>query len=681
MTDNYADSPDQIGGKASKGQDFWRKQITRAESFQRKWREHADKVYRRYEDDRQEDVLIDAGVVKANLFYSNVQTLKESLYNSPPKPDVKRLQGENYQDDVARVAAMMVQRGLTYEIHCAPSFDGAIKAAILDRLVPGIGQVWVSFDVDKQADENDAKQMYPVQGTETTYVENVYWQDFLYSPARCWEKVWWVARKLHLTRDEMVEKYGEKKIVGLAAYQASDNKTVLLTPKEINQFTYCVYEIWDKRSKKVYHYANGAEDLLKVMDDPMGFKDFFPCPKPLIANVTTNKFLPVTDYHIAQDQYNQLDILYQRINALVRVMRVVGVYDSSYSALQRVFDQPENTFVPVDDWAAYAEKGGIVGAIQLLPVEQVSGILQQLMAQFEATKNLLYEITGMSDIVRGASNQYETAAAQQIKAQFASVRLNAYQRDVAVFVRDTLRLVAEVVFQLYSPKKVEMIVGELPEPDQQFIPQAVQVLQSDYLSKYAVDIEADSLTQADWALEKDQRMNIVQTLGGMIGQMMPMAEQVPELAPLAVQLILFGISGFKGSYDLQGYLERTMEDLMRKNKEAAANPQPSPEEQKMQAEQQKMQMEAQIKQQEAQSKMAMEQQKNQMEIQMKQLELAHQQRMDEMELQMKRMEMILEQQKAAMELQVQGAKNAMALQNQQDKNELQKQQQTQKGED
>src|SRR5690606_40090888 len=94
------------------------------------------------------------------------------------------------------------------------------------------------------------------------------------------------------------------------------------------------------------------------------------------------------------------------------------------------------------------------GMIDWYPVEQVATVLQHLYSAFEATKGLLFEITGMSDIVRGASNQYETAAAQQIKAQFASVRMNGYQRDVAKFVAKILNIMSEMFTQLYSEQKI-----------------------------------------------------------------------------------------------------------------------------------------------------------------------------------------------------------------------------------
>lgn len=656
-------------------QGFWCKQIDKGEKFQEKWLEHARKVYARYEDERQDSTL---GEKKVNIFYSNVNTLKESLYNSPPKPDVKRLHQGNYNDDIARVAALLCNRGLTYEIHCAPHFDAAIKDAILDRLVPGMGQVWVRFGVEKDRDGQ------PVPKTEQLYVDYVYWQDFLYSPARTWEKVWWVARKKHMSKKEVAQDYGQDVANQLGEGMDGNKDESTLTPKEINQDSFCVYEIWDKRRKQVIHLMKGMDEPLRVLDDPYKLQKFFPCPRPLISNVTTNKFLPITDYHLAQDQYAQLDSLYMRIHMLQKALRVAGVYDSSFQGLQRIFEQADNTLVPVDQWAAYAERGGLQGAIQFVPINEIGQVLQMLMGQFEATKSILYEVTGMSDIIRGASNQYETAAAQEIKAQFASVRMNGYQRDVATFVRDVLRIMSELMFQLYSPDKLMMIIGDMQEPDQQFIPQAYERLRDDFLSKYTVDIQANSLTQADWALEKEQRMEIIQTLGQMLGQLMPMVEQSEELGPLVAQMVKFGITGLKGSAELEGWIDQQLDAMLRAAQEKKEQPpEPSPEEKKMQMEmqmeQQKNEATMQMKQAEMQGKMQIEQQKLQLELVKMNAELEHQKQMNAIELEKAMLDLQIKQREADMNFQNKVVSNEMDLENRERQQELAAQQ-PQKGE-
>lgn len=621
----------------------WDARIQKALKYREKVDEHGKRVYERYEDVR---VGADALLKKANFFYANTNTLKESLYNSLPKADVKKTHQGAYNDDVSRVACIIASRVLEYEVNCAPDFDEAVSLSILDRLVPGLGQVWCGLDVKKN-EEGDV-----LDGSEHVLVEHVHWCDFIYEPAKKWSKVGWVGRRLHLSKKEFTEDFGEDALGKVGSVRPSEDDHSL-QPQNPDEGKICVYEIWDKRSKKVFHIYLGLDEPLRVQDDPLELLHFFPCPRPLIANVTTNAFLPITDYHIAQDQYRELDTLYARIEKIVEAIKVAGLYDSSNTSIGRMFSEGENKLIPVDNWAMFAEQGGSRGMIDWYPVEQVVTVLQHLQNQFEACKSVLYEITGMSDIVRGASNQYETAAAQQIKAQFASVRMNGYQRDVAVYVRDIMRIIADIVFKFYSDQKLIEVVGQLQEPDMQFVPQAIQVLRDDIMTKYRVNVQANSLTQADWALEKEQRSEVVGMLGQMIQQMMGVEQAGPELMMLAVQMVKFTIAGFKGASELEGWLDQQLDSMMQQALQEKNNPQPpepTPEEKKLQVEMQKDQMEFQLKQQESEQKMALEQQKMQLEVQKMQMEMEHQRQMNAMELQMKQAELALKQQGMQMDL-------------------------------
>ena len=638
----------------------WLKSIQKAEKFLQPVREHGKKVYARYKDTRDDSSALRQ---KANFFYSNVNTIKESLFNSLPKPDVTRIQRGDFEDNTSRVAADIVRRVLAYEIECGEAFRESIELAILDRLVPGVGVAWVSFHVEPAQEHEESEEandpgelsegpLEPEPGTESIQIEHVYWEDFLYEPCKKWSTCGWVARILHLTKEEVEETYGKDIVEQLTA--PPRNGEDMLVQKEILADTFSIYEIWDKRTKKVYHVAKGIEKPLKTLDDPYKLRGFFPCPRPLIANVDTTGFLPVTDYHIAQDQYNQLDVLYGRIQLIVEAIKVAGLYDASNSNIPRMLQGAENTLIPVDQWAMHAERGGNQGQIDWFPVEVVATVLQHLYAAFEATKSMLYEITGMSDIVRGASNQYETAKAQQIKAQFASVRLNGFQRDVATFVRDILRIIAELATQLYSDQKVMAIIGDLPRDDLQYVPQAAQILRDDVLSKYKVNIQTNSLTEADWAMEKQERMEVVQTVGQMIGQVLQGAQQAPEIVPLGIHLIKFAIAGFRAGSELESYIDTQLDQMAQAAQQAKDNPQPpepSPEEKKAQAEIQKMQMDAQLKQQESQSKVQLEEQKMQLEIQKMQMEMQFKKEMAQIDLQIKQQELAMKGQEQAMNLQ------------------------------
>jgi len=633
----------------------WDKRIAKAEKFFEKAREHGRKVYTRYQDKRDDEVI---GLQRVNIFYANVNTIKESLFNSLPKPDVSRLHKGDYEDDVARVAALILQRALEYEVHCAKSFEGSIKYAILDRLVPGIGQVWIRFK------------------DEEIFADVLYWEDFIYGPARCWEEVPWVGRIHNFTGEEVIALYGKSALVEASKIKDDNN----ITPKEITEGKYCVYEIWEKKTRKVFHIIKGAAKPIKTIDDPYKLPDFFPCPRPLVANLLTSAFLPVTDYHLAQDQYNELDVLYARMSLISRAVKVAGCYDAASSEIGSMLEGQENKLIPVDNWAMFAERGGAKGMIDWYPVEQVVTVFQALAGQYEMVKQTLYEVTGMADIMRGASNQYETASAQEIKAQFASVRMNGYQRDVSEFVRDILRIFATLVSNLYSDEKLQAICGSFSEPDQQLLPKAVQVLRSPQMSQYKVDVEPDSLTQSDWALEKGQRMELTGYLSQFLSSAIPAVENAPELGPLLFAVIKFSVAGFKGAAEIEGIIDQQLAALVAK----AANPEPpkpTPEEQKMQLEQQKAQMQSQLEQQKMQSQSQLEMQKAQMEaglrtqesqqrmqleqqqaladIAVKRQELQNQQEMFAMEMAMKQQEMQFKERELGLKIQQQAISGQM----------------------
>lgn len=645
----------------------WKDKIAKAEKWLQPVVTRGNKVYRRYKDERDNDMF--SGMKKINLFYSNVNTISSSLFNSLPVPDVTKLQKGDFNDDVSRVASLIVQRALIAEINSSPTFKPSVEAAILDRLVPGIGTTWIRFDQKIecagcevcQAEGMEGKQCpnaQPTVGTESLNIDQVYWEDFIYEPARSWAEVSWVGRKLNMTKDEIVKNWGEDAYDNVEKVK-NTNET---TPKEILKDKYCIYEIWDKDSKTVLHIAKGMEEPLDKKPDPYHLKDFYPCPCPLIANPTTSSYSALPDYYFAQDQYEQLDVLYARISLIVSAIKVAGMYDSANkTSLQQMLQGDENTLIPVDNWAMLQESGGSQGIIQWYPVEKIVQVLQSLQAQYEALKAALYEVTGMSDIMRGASNQYETAKAQEIKAGFASVRMNAYQRDVSIFVSEMLAIMAEIMTQLYSDQKLAEVVGNLSEPDMQYAEQALELLRNDFLASCRVSIKTDSLTQSDWALEKGQRTELMGVISQFLQQAVPAIQQVPEMATILISMLKFTISGYKGSAEIEGVLDQALTQMEQQAQQPKEPPPPSPEEMKMQGEMQmaqqqmemdsqKMQMEAQIKQQEAQQRMQLEQAKVQATMQMERERHALEMQKLQAELAFKQAELVIKQQEMQMKM-------------------------------
>jgi len=323
-----------------------------------------------------------------------------------------------------------------------------------------------------------------------------------------------------------------------------------------------------------------------------------------------------------------------------------------------MLDGTENKLIPVDNWAMFAEKGGVQGSISWYPVETITGVLQQLTGTYEFIKNQLFEVTGMADIVRGSTNQYETASAQEIKAQFASVRMNAFQRDVSFFVRDTLRIMGELMVQMYSPQKLSQVCGQLPMDDQPHVPAALQILHDDFTSKYSIDIQTDSLTQADWGLEQKQRMEYVGVVSQMIQSAVPAMEQMPQIGTLLAQILKFASVGFKGASELEGALDAAILQMQQMQEQKAQQPpEPSPEQIKAEASKAESEAKIQARQQES----AIKQQESQAELQFMErkftLEMQHKTQMYAMEMQHKREMAQLEMQSEAAHTQMEAQQN------------------------
>ncbi len=85
--------------------------------------------------------------------------------------------------------------------------------------------------------------------------------------------------------------------------------------------------------------------------------------------MNTDSLEPVPDFVLYQDQAKQLDTLADRIDGFINALKVRGVYDAYEPSLARLFSEGENnTLIPVKNWAAFAEKQGMKGAIDLVDI-------------------------------------------------------------------------------------------------------------------------------------------------------------------------------------------------------------------------------------------------------------------------------------------------------------------------
>ena len=577
MTD-FEDSP--IGL-----QQRWAMEIEASEKSLTKFHDDAKRINRRYLDKRDQDYGKDES--KVNLFWSTSKVLLSMLYARPPKADVSRA-FMDAEDDQARVAGVIMQRILNRGFDDNVSqFDAAVRQGIEDNLTVGLGQVWARYEVKTVTDytepvidpltgaEIEPAQEYERIVDEDAPVDYVHWGDFFWSPARTWAEVRWVARRVYMTKDKLRERFGDEIANAVPMIQNDKRDTGEKGAMQYNPWAHAqVFEIWCKDSKKVYWYAKGAPTILDYKEDPLDLDGFFPCPKPLAANVTSEDFMPRADYIFAQDQFQELDEINTRITWLTRAAKVVGVYDKAADGIQRMFNQAsENQLIPVDNWAMFAERGGIKGTVDWVPIEAIVNAIDRLRQYRQDKVMQIYEVLGVSDIMRGSSRASETATAQQIKAQFGSTRVQLMQFYIADWISQALRIKAEIICKHWQPETMVRRSNIDRTPDAPIAMAAIQLLKDEALAQYRINIEADSMAALDWAAERDSAVQFMSGLGAFISQVSPMVQSTPEAGPYLLRLLQWSISKFRVAKEIEGVLDQAIASMQQ---QAGQPRQPNP---------------------------------------------------------------------------------------------------------
>lgn len=605
---------DKDEGKALHKQ--WATEIKLFEEKRKSFNERCKKIVKRYKDERESN----SSAKKFNILWANVETLKPTIYASIPKADVKRRFKD--QDPVGRVASTLIERAVDYFMDCEDQFNETMEACRDDYVLVGLGVNWQRYvphfnqvtpdpvsvtplqvdnkqesggfvDIDgnffEEADGDDmggfmaTPEPYDAIEYEEVADDYIHWRDFGHNVgARVWNEVYAVWRIVYMTREELHNRFdstvGAEVVKTIPLDRKPEEGASNENGKEELFAKATVYEIWDKSTKRAI-WLNLLADTgpLDVKEDPLGLKNFFPCPKPLFATLDHESLTPVPDYALYQDQAEEIDTLTGRISHLTDALRVRGLYAGEVDEIKRLFqDANEAELIPVENWAMFAEKGGLDKAISWVPLKDIAETLIRLYDARERAKADLYEITGISDIIRGQSDPDETARAQTIKAQWGSVRVRSRQKEFARFARDTIRIKAEIIAEHFAPETIATIanVEGFPEEDQQYIQPALDLIKNDPIRNFRVEIETDSTIAADEQADKESRIEFMTAVTQFVEKWGPILLQAPQLAPMAGEFLKFAIRGFKTGEALEAIVEQTMDNLINQQ----AQPQgPSPQ--------------------------------------------------------------------------------------------------------
>lgn len=491
---------------------FWLNQIIEVDDDKefKNWLKRGSSIEKRYRDERRRTTDED-NQRRVNSLWANVEILTPALYGQCPVPVCERRFRD--KDPIGRGAAQIIERALRNEIEIC-GFDEAMRQALRDYLLPGRGTVWVRYEpeygegisipTDDEIDQHDSQgnirrdedgddsfdnhpdiirdddnliteEEEKLRSTgsrvtrESTPVDFIQWTDFYTFPAkaRTWKEVTAVGKRVYMTRNQMKRRFGNE--IGKAIpFQKDDRKTRRQEDSqqghEVDEKAQ-IFEIWDKSREEVVWVAEGYQYLCDRQDDPLQLEKFFPCPRPLYANPTNNTLIPVPDYIQYQDQAIQIDELTQRISMLAKCCKVAGVYNAAAKGIQRLFNESvENEMIPVDDWTAFAEKGGIAGNLSFIPLKEIMGVIEELTKIKERATAEMDRLTGINDVMRGvAEDARETAGAQRMQAAASGTRLQHRQDEIARFARDTLRIMADIMCRHFSDKSLIEVSGALCE--------------------------------------------------------------------------------------------------------------------------------------------------------------------------------------------------------------------------
>lgn len=644
--------------------------------------EAARKREKDYRKDGEEIIDIYSGKrcsqIPFNILFSNVETLLPALFSQTPRPVVKRRFDD--KDPIGLAASKAGERMLKYlldtNVEGYETFEESISTATLDALLPGRGVTSIKYDAevtDVESSEEDEESI-PVVQWEQVCTNSHSWNKVYFGYAKKWSKVPWIAYEDYLDKDECERMFGEEVSAEIEFSEEKerdeDEGESRNSDDKGARKTAIVYQIWDKTGGKKIRYISPSYKggYLKVDDDHLKITGFFNCPRPIQFIKKSNDLMPVGMYKLYENQARELNTLTLRIQNITKAIKARGAYDGALGdEMAKIMDGDDNELIPTDKGASLIE-GGLSKGIWFMPIEQLIVVLQQLITAREACKRTIYEITGISDILRGQSMASETLGAQKIKESWGTLRLKRLQMEVQRYARDVLRIMLEVAASKLGEEtwaqatglpyptaeqkaqaqqilqamqmqaqQMPMMPGQPPQPPQQPDPQIVQaanspswseiieVLNNDMLRSYKIDIETNSTIDVEATEDQKNVADFMNAMGQLMAGLSPMVDSNAMPFEAAQSIMLAVVRKYRFGTEVEEQFQN-MKAPQKGNPEAA----------KAQADMQKAQQESQVEMQRMQQEAQQVQQQLQADMQSEMMKLKQEQQIAMLELQAKK---------------------------------------------
>lgn len=596
----------------------WNDMVDEHDRTFRSWHEKIERIEKLHADLEK----LSAGGVdrQMQIFWANLEVLKPAVYSRPPVPVVSA----KFKDrkELVRHGAEILERCLTSSWD-ATDIHSALKLVRDDFILAGRGVLWLRYEEKPD-------------GYQCVRKEHIDRMDWGHSPARKWAEVANVWRKVYLTREEMRARFEETSgnLYLRAEYKqrktSGDDRDDAEAEKKAE-----VREIWSKEHHAVVWVCAAVDQVLDIAEPPVTLEGFFPCPRPALGTLQARTLMPVPDYVYYKDQVEEINVLTARISALSEALRMKGFYSAGNEdvgdTIERALADTRSNAIMVPVPSVAALGNGMSDAIVWMPVQEVANTVQALVLLRKQLIDDVYQLTGLSDIMRGATDPNETLGAQQLKSQYGSVRVREKQEEMVRIARDAAQIEAEIIAENYRPETIQVMsqydavptaaqiqqqilqlqtqvsqaaqnpqmVAQAqanPQMAQQMLQQVeqqkqqltsqitfdqvLQMLREQRLRGFMLDIETDSTIQPDEDAAKQRTTEFLGALATALSQLVPMVQGNPQSAEFAGEVIKFAVAPFRAGRQLDAAVDTFVEKM----KEQAGQPQPNPEQQKMEAE-------------------------------------------------------------------------------------------------
>ena len=463
--------------------------------------------------------------ITVNITGSTILNLLPFLYNRRTEFFAKGRRPET------EVSAQINQALLNYAFEHA-GIQKQIKRAVLDSIICGHGIVKTGYiiEVDQARAKDQGEIIYEdFVKVDTPYARRISPFMFLFdptSPTKTPEGGRWVAEIFFATYEDVIanDKYDKKVINKIESGEYTLTQYHEVFPEEINTTdagglsnnlkdseniydvpedkVVVLYEVWDKKHRKVRIFADGCPEPLFEKAWPYEYLTEFPYVRTEFIQIPDQHY-PVGIPYFVRDQQFELN----RIRSTMFAHR--RKFKRFYEVTEAVNPEERQKVVTVPD-------GGVVVVPAINSINPVQDApLNQDQAMTEGyIKQDVQELTGSDALFRGGSLPSRTTAGEvSARTNLFRMKLDDRVEEVDSFILDIGKQILKHIQGNFIANRAVEILGEQGK-------YWVEATADDIAAEVDITMESVAAPKTDPVLERQQALQILQ----IANQMLPLVQ-------------------------------------------------------------------------------------------------------------------------------------------------------------